>query len=355
MITEFYKVDSVDPKKNKEVFIKASEIIKSGGLVAFPTETVYGLGASIWDPQALKKIYKAKGRPSDNPLIAHIASIDSLYDLTDFVSEKAKILIDNFWPGPLTLIFKRKEGIVDELTGGLDTVAVRFPNCLVSRYLIEFSGALAAPSANTSGKPSPTRASHVKYDLDGKIDMIIDGGACAFGIESTIVDVSSEIPCLLRPGIVTLEQIEKLVGEIEVDPAVLEKLEDDIKPKAPGMKYKHYSPKADITIITGDIDKVSKEIVRLANKVFEETGKKVGILATDQTIDLYDKDKFIVLNLGNRNNIETISGNLFKMLRKFDYFMVDYVFAEGFGESEIGLAVMNRLKKAAGYNVISLQ
>ena len=239
MNTKLVKVDIENPDMN--ILGEAAEILRNGGLVAFPTETVYGLGANGLDEQACKKIYEAKGRPSDNPLILTIGDISGLYPIVSRVTPNAEKIINAFWPGPITLVLPKAECVPMTVTGGLDTVAVRFPSNKIARELIKAAGIpVAAPSANSSGKPSPTRASHVEFDLNGKIDMIIDGGAADWGLESTILDVSEDRPVLLRPGAVTQEMIEEVVGKIDVDPAVFSKPSGDIVPKAPGMKYKHY-------------------------------------------------------------------------------------------------------------------
>ena len=350
MKTTILTVDPTNTQLNNEIYAKAAEVINTGGLVAFPTETVYGLGANALDGTAVKKIYEAKGRPSDNPLIAHISDISELYALVKDISPVAQKLMKAFWPGPMTLVFKKKDIIPKETSGGLDTVAIRFPENRVAQHFIAACGVpIAAPSANTSGKPSPTRASHVEFDLDGKIDMIIDGGHCEFGLESTIVDVSGNVPCLLRPGSVTLEMLKEIAPDITVDKAVLGKLNEGERPKAPGMKYTHYSPDANVTIVRGSVDKTVKEI----NSLLEEhKNENCGVIATEETKDGYNTKNVLVI--GSRKHPETIAANLFKMLRKCDYYGYKVVFVEGFPESEIGLAIMNRLKKAAGYNIIEL-
>ncbi len=350
MDTKILTVDSTEPQLNKAIFTEAAKVINTGGLVAFPTETVYGLGANALDGEAVKKIYLAKGRPSDNPLIAHISDITQLYALVREISPVAQKLMRAFWPGPMTLVFKKKDIIPKETSGGLDTVAIRFPENKVAQEFITACGVpVAAPSANTSGKPSPTRASHVEYDLNGKIDMIIDGGSCEFGLESTIVDVSGDTPCLLRPGSITLEMLKEIVPDITVDKAVLGKLNEGERPKAPGMKYTHYSPDASVTIVRGDVEKTVCEINRLLEKY---SAQKCGVIATEETKNGYNTKNVLVI--GTRKHPETIAANLFKMLRKCDYYGYNTVFVEGFPESEIGLAIMNRLKKAAGYSIIEL-
>ncbi len=352
-MTIIKRVSSQDYSYLNETIAQAAEIIRNGGLVAFPTETVYGLGADALNPLAVKKIYEAKGRPSDNPLIVHISDLSELKELVSEINDNAEILINKFWPGPLTLIFKKNQIVPFETSGGLDTVAVRLPKNEIARLLIKESKRfIAAPSANSSGKPSPTRASHVEFDLSGKIDMIIDGGSCEFGLESTIVDVSSEIPVLLRPGSITPEMLKSVLENIEIENEIENFGIDTAVPKAPGMKYKHYSPNAKVTIVCGDSDKMITKIKSMANEYYKNN--KIGILATEQTKDFYDSEKYLVLVLGDRDNENTIAANLFKMLRKFDFYGVDYVLAEGFAETELGYAIMNRLKKASAYNIINL-
>ncbi len=336
-----------DIEQDMEIIQQAARIIQSGGLVAFPTETVYGLGADGLNETAVKKIYAAKGRPSDNPLILHIAEKSDVYALCEDVPELAKALMDQFWPGPLTIVLKKKSHIPHTTSGGLDTVGIRLPSNYIARALIKAAGVpIAAPSANSSGKPSPTRASHVKFDLDGKIDMIIDGGSADFGLESTIVEVTKNEITLLRPGSITLEMLEEVVGHVQVDSAVSsDNKSEKTKPRAPGMKYTHYSPAAKVTLVTGD----PKDIVRAIN-ILTRDKQNVGVLATEQTIPAYVNK--VVLSLGDREKPETIAANLFKMLRRCDHLALEQVFAEGFLETDLGLAIMNRLKKASGYELI---
>lgn len=345
------KIIKVDPERpDKSALEEAARILRAGGLVAFPTETVYGLGANGLDANACKKIYEAKGRPSDNPLILTIGDISGLYPIVGRVTENAEKIIDAFWPGPITLVLPKEDCVPMEVTGGLDTVAVRFPSNAVARELIKTAGIpVAAPSANSSGKPSPTRASHVEFDLNGKIDMIIDGGPADWGLESTILDVSVDRPVLLRPGAVTKEMIEEIVGEIDVDPAVYSKPSADIVPKAPGMKYKHYSPAAKVILVSGNLENVVKTI---NEKVSEDSAKglKVGVMATEQTKNRYTGASVLVV--GDRDKPETIGANLFKILRKFDHIGADVVYSEVFDEAGEGAAIMNRLNKAAGFNYI---
>lgn len=351
MKTILAKVD-LSRSDSAEVIQTAAKILQEGGLVAFPTETVYGLGGNGLDSTACEKIYIAKGRPSDNPLILHISEFEELNPIVREISPAAKKLMDAFWPGPLTMVFPKSEIVPEKATGGLDTVAVRFPSHPVARAIIRAAGLpIAAPSANSSGKPSPTRASHVEFDLNGKIDMIVDGGAAEWGLESTIVDVSGEVPMILRPGAVTKEMMEKVVGTVEIDPAILTKPAADLKPKAPGMKYTHYSPKAEVILVKGETKAVVDEINRLAAADMAQ-GYKTGVMATEETKDLYQAD--IVLSLGSRDKPEEIGANLFKYLRKFDFLGAERVYSEVFSEEGEGMAIMNRLNKAAGYCVIDL-
>ena len=331
---------------------KAGEIIKNGGLVAFPTETVYGLGADALRSDGARKIYAAKGRPSDNPLIVHIAETDKLYDIADEVPDKALALTAKFWPGPLTIILKKKDIVPLATTGGLDTVAVRMPNWPAALELIKAGGGfIAAPSANKSGRPSPTTAGHVADDLDGVIDMIIDDGPVDIGIESTIVDFTSDIPTILRPGYIGLEDVRAVVGEAIIDPAILAKPEQGLRPKAPGMKYRHYAPKAEMTIVSGD----NKEVVSYINREGEKLAldnKKIGIISTKENINQYKCG--IIKCVGAKDDEKAIAHNLYRVLREFDDEDVSLIFAECLREGHEETAVMNRLLKAAGYKLIQL-
>ncbi|MCD8214344.1 MAG: threonylcarbamoyl-AMP synthase [Clostridiales bacterium] len=351
METLFCGTDENNLRKSDKVFKRAAEIIKRGGLVAFPTETVYGLGANALNSRAVKKIYEAKGRPSDNPLIVHIASLPELKGIAEEVSPKAEKLIDAFWPGPLTIIFKKKSIIPDETSGGLDTVAVRFPENAAARYFIRACGVpIAAPSANTSGKPSPTSAKHVLNDLNGKIDMIIDGGEAEFGLESTIVSAVGEKITLLRPGSVTVDMLKEVVGEINIDKTILTKPDENLRPLAPGMKYKHYSPLCNITIVKGEREKAVKYMAELGEKSKAE-GEKAGIITTEEDRAFFENRGLTLLDLGRESDPETIAARLFKVLRTCDDLHLSCAFIKAFPEKGIGLAIMNRLKKAAGYNI----
>lgn len=330
---------------------RAGEILKKGGLVAFPTETVYGLGGNALDPEASMKIYAAKGRPSDNPLIVHIADMKDLGPLVKEFPEKAKILADQFWPGPLTMIFPKSDLVPFETTGGLNSVAVRFPSDpIAQRMILEAGGYVAAPSANTSGRPSPTTAQHVEEDLGERIDMILDGGPVGIGLESTIVDFTEEVPVVLRPGYISLEMLKEILGDVAMDRGLLI-TDEKVKPKAPGMKYRHYAPKADLTIMEGETEAVVAEINALAEAADRE-GKQVGIIATEETVSRYPKG--IVKNIGSRATEESIAHNLYEVLREFDQCEVSAIYSEAFYTPRMGQAIMNRLLKAAGHKIVHL-
>lgn len=328
---------------------EAGDIIRAGGLVAFPTETVYGLGGDALNPESSKKIYAAKGRPSDNPLIVHIEERTALYAIAEEVPEKAEKMRDAFWPGPLTMIFRKKDRVPYETTGGLDTVAVRMPSDAIAAAFIRAAGGyIAAPSANLSGRPSTTTAAHVVEDLSGRIEMILDGGQAVIGLESTIVDMTAEPPVILRPGAITRDMIEVVIGAVEIDKAIIAP-NSGIKPKAPGMKYRHYAPRADLTIVEGSRDKVVETMNQMALEA-EGNGKKVGIIATDETAKRYPHG--IVKSLGARSHEEEIAQHLFEVLRQFDDTDVDCIFSESFEDAAIGAAIMNRLLKAAGHKIV---
>lgn len=368
-----------------EDLLEAARILREGGLVAFPTETVYGLGGNALDAEAAGKIYAAKGRPSDNPLIAHISCAKELEPLVKEVPEAGRKLMEAFWPGPLTMIFPKSAKVPYGTTGGLDTVAVRMPDDPVANRLIALAGVpVAAPSANTSGRPSPTTADHVWQDMNSRIDMIIDGGPVGIGVESTIVDVSSAIPTVLRPGAITMEMLEAVLGEVAVDPAILGPMSADVKPKAPGMKYKHYAPKAELTLVEPEAVRMQAEetgakpedtgakpedtgrqtfaamnndqIWRMVAKVKElaqeklAQGYRVGIICTDESREDYPDG--IVRSIGARESQASVAHNLYALLREFDDLKVDFIFSESFNQDHLGQAIMNRLSKAAGYKIV---
>lgn len=329
---------------------RAGRLIASGELVAFPTETVYGLGGDALDPEASAKIYAAKGRPSDNPLIVHIADYADLGRIAREIPRQAKKLADAFWPGPLTMIVWKNEKVPYATTGGMDTVAVRMPDHPVALELIRKSGCLiAAPSANTSGRPSPTEAAHVADDLDGRIAMILDGGPVGIGIESTIVDLTEEKPMILRPGYITPEMLSEVLGEeVVIDPGIIA-ADDLTKPKAPGMKYKHYAPRADMTIVDGAEDAVVARINALIREQ-RAKGVKAAVIATDETSSRYQAD--IILSIGKRTDEDSIAQHLYRILRECDELSVGIIYSESFSTPKIGHAIMNRLLKAAGHQVI---
>lgn len=367
----------------EEELYEAARILREGGLVAFPTETVYGLGGNALDEQASGKIYAAKGRPSDNPLIAHISSMEELKPLVREIPEAGEILAKAYWPGPLTLVFPKSSRVPYSTTGGLDTVAVRMPSDPVARKLIALAGVpVAAPSANTSGRPSPTTADHVWQDMNGKIEMIVDGGPVGIGLESTIVDVSGPAPVILRPGAITQEMLEKRLGKVLVDQAVLGPVGEGVRPKAPGMKYKHYAPKGELVLVqlreetktelkqtesplsrqvlrmmtdSGKTLRLDKESfylawqVNLAAQKKKQTGVSVGVICTDETLGQYDG--VIIRSIGTRTSADSLAHNLYRVLREFDDLGVEFIYSESFSETNLGRAVMNRLSKAAGYHV----
>ncbi|RLF89470.1 threonylcarbamoyl-AMP synthase [Thermococci archaeon] len=332
--------DKIDEKKLRV----AAKLIREGKLVAFPTETVYGLGADALNETAVRRIFEAKGRPADNPLIIHIADFSQVHELAREVPEEAEMLAKKFWPGPLTIVLPRKDVVPKVTTGGLDTVAIRMPAHEIALKLIRLSGRpIAAPSANISGRPSPTSAEHVIDDFYGKIECIIDGGETKIGVESTVIDLTEWPPVLLRPGGLPLEEIEKVIGEVRVHPAVYGKKVN--LAKAPGMKYRHYAPNAEVIVVEGPREKVEEKIGELVEE-FRRRGKRVGVIGSGR----YNADEFFFLG----STVEDIARNLFKALRYMDKAGVDVVLAEGVEERGLGLAVMNRLRKAAGYKVIKV-
>lgn len=329
---------------------QAGEIIKAGGLVAFPTETVYGLGGDALNPYSSQKIYAAKGRPSDNPLIVHIAEFEALSRIVREIPPTAVELARRYWPGPLTMIFYKADCVPLATTGGLDTVAVRMPSHQTARALIAAAGGyVAAPSANRSGRPSPTSARYVIEDLDGRVDMIVDGGETDIGLESTIIDLTLDKPVILRPGYITEEMLEEVLGSVDVDTAAVENSHK--APRAPGMKYRHYAPKGSLTIVEGEEEQVMAFVNRQLS-FYREKGSKSGVIATDETAKRYQADS--VKSLGKRQDEQQIARHLFRALREFDDEGVEVIFAEGFRQGGIGTAVMNRLLKAAGHHVIKL-
>lgn len=346
------KIEKVDEENiDQPVIDRAGKIIQNGGLVAFPTETVYGLGGDALNEASSGKIYAAKGRPSDNPLIVHIAEIDSLARIAAKIPEKAMLLARQFWPGPLTMIFEKTESVPYATTGGLNTVAVRMPSNKIARALIRAAGGyIAAPSANLSGRPSPTQAKYVIQDLEGRVDMILDGGASDIGLESTIIDLSGETPTILRPGYITEEMLREVLEDVDTDRSILDD-SSGIAPKAPGMKYRHYAPKGNLVVVEGKREQVTAYINGCLG-VCSAKGEKSGVIATDETVADYQADS--VKSVGKREDEYTIARQLFRILREFDDEGVQAIYAEAFDSKGVGLAVMNRLLKAAGHQVVTL-
>lgn len=362
MVTEYITWDPVTGYREGEL-ARAADLLRLGGLVAFPTETVYGLGGNGLQGAAARRIYAAKGRPGDNPLILHISRRAALDAIVTHVSGEAEALMEAFWPGPMTLIFEKRECVPYETTGGLDTVAVRMPNHEGARQLIEKAGVpVAAPSANTSGRPSPTRAEHVREDLDGRVDMIIDGGDVGIGLESTIIDLTEGIPVILRPGHITREMAAEVVGEVRLDQGIAARMDADphqkpdlgpalqagefaVRPRAPGMKYRHYAPRAAMTIYEGNM----ADVVACINaRALEYPEGRVGILATEETKDEYSHGRVVVA--GSRRE-HTVANGLYAALRQFDHLGVEVIFSESFSGEERSEAIMNRLLKAAGHHI----
>ena len=347
--TLWIKIDSKRPQI--DAIRLAANVIRKGGLVAFPTETVYGLGANALDSNAVASIFKAKERPADNPTIVHISGKKDMHRLARSVPRKAEMLAARFWPGPLTLILKRSNIVPDVTVAGLDTVGIRMPSNKIALALIRLSGVpIAAPSANRAGKPSPTTARHVIDDLAGRIDVILDGGPTQVGVESTVIDMTTRVPQILRPGGTPFEELKASLGEVVLHPATLsEKQAAALRARAPGMKHRHYAPKAEMILVEGDPEKIVKRVKELTALNMAD-GKKVGILATDESISNYDGD--VLRPLGSRNNPEEAARNLFRLLREFDEEKVDVIIAEGVPLRGLGLAVMNRLRRAASFNIL---
>lgn len=338
---------SEDEKEIQE----AAEIIKNGGTVVFPTETVYGLGADGLNSEAVKKIFEAKGRPQDNPLIIHVSSKDLNLYAKD-VPQIANKLVEKFWPGPLTIILKKKDIVPNETSASLDSIGIRMPNNDIALKLIELSETtIAAPSANISGRPSPTDLERCVEDLDGKVDCILGGEHSDIGVESTIVDCTVNPPLVLRPGGITLEMLREIDSNINIDPAIMKKPEPNLKPKAPGMKYRHYAPKAKVTIISGNQKNTIEKIKEMVHYNIEKK-KKVCILTVDENKKEYNEG--IKISLGSLNDLSTVARNLFEALRKCDDIGADVVFAESFEQKGVGIAIMNRLNKAAGFDIVEV-
>lgn len=335
--------------QEEEALRLAGSIIRRGGLVAFPTETVYGLGGDALSRESSRRIYEAKGRPSDNPLIVHICRFGDMEKIVSQVPEAAVRIADAFWPGPLTMVLPKSDHVPYETTGGLETVAVRFPSHPVARKLIEYGGGyVAAPSANLSGRPSPTEARYVTEDMDGRIDMILDGGDVGIGLESTIVDLTVAPPQILRPGYVTREMLAKVLGEVDIDVTILRD-DSGLPPKAPGMKYRHYAPKGELLIVEGEPGQVIAYMNRQAAEA-NLRGERTGIIGTEEFLPQYQAD--VVKCLGRRTDEESIARNLYSALRQMDEERVARIYSESFTAGGFGQAIMNRLLKAAGHRVV---
>ena len=344
------RIVKIDKDNIEEKLINdAARIIKEGGLVAFPTETVYGLGANGLNPEAVSQIFRAKGRPQDNPLILHVDSIQALEDLVLEIPDQALRVMEEFWPGPLTILFKKSARVPDIITAGLDTVALRMPDNPIALGLIKAAGVpIAAPSANISGRPSPTSSDHVVQDLRGKANMIIDGGMTGIGLESTVLDLSGPVAMILRPGGVTLEDLKRIIPEVVEDSSLMK---DNIVPRSPGQKYRHYAPRAEMFVFTGQVEDISAKIIQMTQGYMDQ-GKSVGIMATDESMQVYKQG--LVISLGSRADKETIGHNLFNTIRLFDQAQVDVILAEGIDLSDLGMAIMNRMMKAASGKLIKV-
>ena len=341
-----------EEEPDAEAIRLAGEILRRGGLVAFPTETVYGLGGNTLDPDASRKIYAAKGRPSDNPLIVHIADRKDLERLVREVPEKAEKLISICWPGPLTIILDKTDIVPYETTGGLDTVAVRFPdNRIAQAFIREAGGYVAAPSANISGRPSPTTAAHVAEDLGDRIEMILDGGPVRIGLESTIVDFTEKVPVILRPGYLGQERLKEILGTVRLDPGLLSEEGNNTPPKAPGMRYRHYAPRGELKIVEGDPEAVICEIRKRVRKHLD-AGQSVGVICAEESRRQYPEGD--VQCIGSRLDEETIARHLYGILRDFDEKETAFIYSESFYTPHMGQAIMNRLIKAAGHQVITV-
>jgi len=345
------RVDSQKPDLEKIAI--AADFIRKGMLVAFPTETVYGLGANALNAEAVLAVFEAKRRPLDNPPIVHVCNMKDVYRLIKEMPPNAEMLMKEFWPGPLTLIFKRSRIVPDVTVAGLDTIAIRMPRHNVALALIEKSCCpISAPSANLAGKPSPTMAKHVLDDLDGRIDAILDAGPTRIGVESTVLDLTVDPPQVLRPGGTPYEELRRVLGRVELNPiAIAEKPIPVERARSPGVKHKHYAPNADMVVVEGDSDAVVSKVKELI-RLYDGEGKRVGVLATDETVRRYTTD--VVKSLGSRSDLEGAARSLFRLLREFDADGVDIIVAEGVPVEGLGLAVMNRLRKAAGYNIVKV-
>ncbi|NLW07862.1 MAG: threonylcarbamoyl-AMP synthase [Clostridia bacterium] len=350
-LTKYIKMDPHVP--NLQKIRLAAKILSRGGVVAFPTETVYGLGANALDSRAVRRIFYAKGRPADNPLIVHIASFRDLKKLVAYIPPRTRLLAHHFWPGPLTLVLPRSEIIPDVVTAGLDTVGIRMPSHPVARALIRVAHLpIAAPSANISGRPSPTTGHHVLRDMGGKIDAVVDAGPADVGVESTVLDLTTPVPMILRPGGVTKESLEAVLGKVMLDPA-LQQQQQVTAPRAPGLKYRHYAPQGELFLVAGELTRVTARIRALV-AAWQQKGCRVAVLATTETAAAYREDPrpdYLAV-LGSRSRLDSIAANLFSALRNCDRYHIDIILAEAVAEEGLGLAIMNRLRKSSANRII---
>ncbi|MCE0451243.1 MULTISPECIES: L-threonylcarbamoyladenylate synthase [Brevibacillus] len=354
-VTKVWSVDNdVENQHSCAQIVDAARFLREGAVVAFPTETVYGLGANALSNEAVEKIFTAKGRPSDNPLIVHIGAWDQLSTVASEVPEKGKKLMEAFWPGPLTVILPKTDQVASLVTAGLDSVGVRMPDHPVAMALIKEAGVpIAAPSANRSGRPSPTTAAHVLADLNGRVAGVVDGGATGVGVESTVIDVTQDPPMILRPGGITREQMEPVIGYVELDPSFQVGAAE--APRSPGMKYTHYAPEGEMWLVSGESEKVRAKMEDMLQQA-KQHGQKTGVLATEETAPFWKSHAAadVVLVVGSQADLEAVAQQLYAVLREFDDQEVQYIVGETFPRNGLGMAVMNRLEKAAGGRVLSV-
>lgn len=359
LMTKVWSVDknvenTVEKLRSCAQIVDAASLLREGAVVAFPTETVYGLGANALSDAAVEKIFQAKGRPSDNPLIVHISAIEQLATIAAKVPEKGKELMQAFWPGPLTIILPRTEQVASLVTAGLDSVGVRMPDHPIALAIIEQAGVpIAAPSANRSGRPSPTTAAHVLSDLDGRVAGVLDGGATGVGVESTVIDVTVDPPIILRPGGITREQMEAVIGPVDLDPSFQVGAVET--PRAPGMKYTHYAPEGELWLVTGEAAKVREKMAEML-RVAKAHGQKTGVLATEESLAYWKEhpEADVVLSVGSHSDLGEVAQQLYAVLRDFDDKQAQYIVGGTFSRDGLGMAVMNRLEKAAGGRILSV-
>ncbi|MGG1658668.1 L-threonylcarbamoyladenylate synthase [Brevibacillus sp. NRS-1366] len=359
LMTKVWSVDNsvektVEKLRSCTQIVDAASLLREGAVVAFPTETVYGLGANALSDEAVEKIFQAKGRPSDNPLIVHIGAIEQLSAVAVEVPEKGKKLMKAFWPGPLTIILPKTDRVAPLVTAGLDSVGVRMPDHPIALAIIEEAGVpIAAPSANRSGRPSPTTAAHVLSDLDGRVAGVLDGGATGVGVESTVIDVTVDPPIVLRPGGITREQMEAVIGSVDLDPSFQVGAVEI--PRAPGMKYTHYAPRGELWLVTGEAAKVREKMAEMLREA-KAHGQKTGVLASDESFSFWtaQPEADVVLSVGSPTDLEKVAQQLYAVLREFDDRQTQYIVGETFSRDGLGMAVMNRLEKAAGGRILSV-